>query len=135
MLCTAPVDVVWTAAVGRENVSPIKLMLVVAPAGVALTGVLVGEVVGAAGLSEPLPGLTPPGVGTVGRPGSLGRPERAGRPNRLGRLVRLGSRIPGRLAAAAAAGVGPVAAAGSGWLVPPVVAGAVVPVAVPASLC
>ena len=38
-------------------------------------------------------------------------------------------------AAAAAAGVGPVAAAGSGWLVPPVVAGAVVPVAVPASLC
>lgn len=123
MLCTAPVDVVWTAAVGRENVSPIKLMLVVAPAGVALTGVLVGEVAGAAGLSEPLPGLTPPvWEPSAGRAAWAGR-ERAGRPNRLGRLVRLGSRIPGRLAAAAAAGVGPVAAAGSGWLVPPVVAG------------
>lgn len=41
--------------------------------------------------------------------------------------------MPGRWMAVA--GAGPDVAAGSGWLVPTVVAGAVVPVVVPVSVC
>ncbi|WP_212807596.1 hypothetical protein [Mycolicibacterium sp. TY81] len=48
-------------------------------------------------------------------------------------MGRLGNRMAGALAAVA--GAGPVAAAGCGWLVPPVVAGAVVPDVVPVSVC